>query len=98
MQVGFDGGRAERGQVAAVGEYLLVCDDVNLRMVEIEPRGHLTVRHDVNLAHPRRVLRHRSQRVLELVVFGESTRCHRVAVRVAQIPDYIRSFFLDKFI
>lgn len=41
MQVGLNCNRVEGGQVALVGEDVLMCNDVQVGMIHVQPAGHL---------------------------------------------------------
>ena len=68
MTTHLDRRRREHGQVRLVGEDLAVRHHPHARVVEVEPLGHLVVRHDVHVADPRRVLLEAAEREQELGV------------------------------
>lgn len=55
MQIHLDGGRGEGGEEGGVGEDHRVRDDVHARVRFVQPRRHLPVRYNVNVADPRSV-------------------------------------------
>ena len=80
VDVGLDGGAAERREIVWVVEYLLVLDHDGLA-VEVQPMRNLPVGNDEDLPHPRGKLFQGPDRVAELVVVGVPVALHGRVVR-----------------
>ena len=64
----------KRRQVLLTGKDIFVLDDLDARVIHVQPRGHLPVGDDVDVAYPRCMRLHGPQRVPQLAVVCGSDR------------------------